>query len=63
METDQIRMESDSDNTFYYIFTWNTNMDSNVLEYEYKTDVSNSDTHSDNIYQFSLLEIYNYKIM
>jgi hypothetical protein len=55
METDRIRLESDSD--------------SNVLEYEYKTDVSNLETHSDiyyledNIYQFSLLKIYNYKIM
>jgi hypothetical protein len=28
-------------------FYWNMNTDSNVFEYEYKTDVSNSDTHSD----------------
>jgi hypothetical protein len=44
-------------------------MESNILEYEYKTDVSNSETHSDiysiwnNIYQFSLLKIYSYEIM
>jgi hypothetical protein len=36
METDRIRMESDSDNTFYHI-----------TEYEYKRDVSNSETNSD----------------
>jgi hypothetical protein len=40
-------MESDSDNTFYHIFYSNTNTDSNVLEYEYKMDVPNSETRSD----------------
>jgi hypothetical protein len=38
-------MESDSDNTFLSHFYMNTNTDSSVLEYEYKTD-SNSYTHS-----------------
>jgi hypothetical protein len=42
-----IHMESDSDNTFYRIFTRiRIRM---FPEYEYKTDVSNSETHS-NIY-------------
>jgi hypothetical protein len=63
-------MESNSDITFYHIFTRNTNTDSNLLKYEYKTDVSNSETRTDiysiwedNISLFSLLIIYNYKIM
>jgi hypothetical protein len=47
MEIDRICMESDSDNTFFITFYSNTNTVSNVLEYEYKTDVSNSETHSD----------------
>jgi hypothetical protein len=58
-----------SENIFYHMFT-HANIDSNVLEYKYKIDVSNSDLHrifsrfdlKDNIYQFSLLKISNYKI-
>jgi hypothetical protein len=45
-ETDRIRMESDSDSTFYHIFTRiriQIRMFSNTI----KTDVSNSDTHLD----------------
>jgi hypothetical protein len=35
--------QSDLDNTSFYS---NTNIDSNVLKYEYKTDISNLDTYS-----------------
>jgi hypothetical protein len=51
MKTNRIRMESDSDNTFYHIFYSNTNTDLNVLEYKYKMDVLISETHS-NSYRF-----------
>jgi hypothetical protein len=47
METDWIRMELNSNNTFLPHIYSNTNTYLNVLEYEYKTDVSNSKTHSD----------------
>jgi hypothetical protein len=69
METDRIRMESDSDTTFYHI----------LLKYEYEFECFRIRIQNgclkfgytfgylldlkDNIYQFSLLEIYNYKIM
>jgi hypothetical protein len=33
-------------------FYSNTNTYSNVLEYEYKTDVSNSDTHSEGVFRY-----------
>jgi hypothetical protein len=43
-KTDRITHEIGFDNTFYpFLFEY----DSDVLEYEYKTDFSNSDTHSD----------------
>jgi hypothetical protein len=41
MEMDRIRI------TPFTTFYSNTNTDSNDLEYEYKTQVSNSETHSD----------------
>jgi hypothetical protein len=39
MEADRIRMESDSDSTFYHIYT-----NSDILEYECKTDASDLDS-------------------
>jgi hypothetical protein len=48
MEKDRIHMQLDSDNTFLPYFYSNINTISNVLEYKYKMDVSNSKTHSDN---------------
>jgi hypothetical protein len=71
METDRIRMESDSDITFYHIFT-RIRIQIRMLS---NTMLSNTDTKwmsrifgylhdlKDNIYQISLLEIYNYEIM
>jgi hypothetical protein len=70
METDRIHMKSDSDITFYHIFTRirirmfsNTNTNTNAKQisrirytFGYLLDLE------DNIYQFSLLEIYKYKI-
>ena len=43
METDRIRMELDLDNTFLPHFKSNTDTNSDILGYEYKTDVSDSD--------------------
>jgi hypothetical protein len=67
MEMDRICMESDSNNTFYHI----------LLEYEYRFECCRIQIQNrclkfgytfrylldlkDNIYQFSLFIIYNYK--
>jgi hypothetical protein len=42
-ETDRIRMETDTDVTFYHIL----NTDTDLVEYEYKMNVSYSDFYSD----------------
>ena len=42
METDRICMESDLNVTFYHILIW-IDTDMNILEYQYKMDVSDSD--------------------
>jgi hypothetical protein len=65
METDRIRMESDSNSTFYHIFTpiqiqIRCSRIRIQIEYQYKLDVSFGyllDLEH-NIYQFSLLKIY-----
>jgi hypothetical protein len=56
MKTDRIRVESDPDITFLPHFNTNTNINSDIFKYEYKTDVSDLDLYSD-IYS-SQLKLY-----
>jgi peroxiredoxin family protein len=46
MDLDQIGMELNLNSTTYKIFNSKSNMDTNIIECEYKMDISNLDSHS-----------------
>jgi ATP/ADP translocase len=55
MDSDQIRTDTNSDDTIYHIIS-NSDANTNIIEYEYKTNISNSDSHS-NTYSIYIMSI------